>query len=114
MITEREIREIVEKIVNENLLKEEATIAELPSLIAAQSAVRKPLIDLKRMAANKPELVAQFLVGMHTILRPGKPITQLSQLLAKAEKEAAAQEQEPKPAPAPQPEPTPEEGAEEV
>ena len=112
MITEKEIRQIVEKVVNESLLKEEATtVAELPGLIAAQPAVRKPLLDLKRSATTKPELVAQFLVGMHAVLRPGKPITQLTQLLAKAQKEVAAQEQEPKPEPAPKPEPSPEEGA---
>jgi len=114
MITEKEIRKIVEKVVNENLLKEETTMAELPAVIAAQPAVRKPLIDLKRAATTKPELVARFLVDMHAFLRPGKPITQLAQLLAKAQKEAMAQEQEPKAAPSPEPTPAPEEGAEEV
>ena len=112
MITEKEIKKIVEKVVNESFLREEApTVAELPNLVVAQAALRKPLADLKRMATSKPELVAQFLVGMHAILRPGKPITQLNQLLAKVEKEAMAQEQEPKPEPASQPERSPEEGA---
>jgi len=111
MITKKEIKKIVEKVVNESFLREEApTVAELPNLVVAQAALRKPLADLKRMATSKPELVAQFLVGMHAVLRPGKPITQLNTLLAKAQKEAMAQEQEPKSEPAPEPRPAPEEG----
>jgi hypothetical protein len=111
MITEKEIKKIVEKAVNEGFLREEApTAAELPSLVVAQATLRKPLADLKRMAVSNPELVAQFLVGMHAVLRPGKSITQLNQLLAKAQKEAMAQEPEPKPEPSPQPAPSPEEG----
>jgi|MDSV01.2.fsa_nt_gb hypothetical protein len=98
MITEKEIRNIVEKVINESLLKEEATLAELPGVISAQAAVRKPLLDLKRLAASKPELVAQFLVGMHAILRPGKKITDLNPFLVKAQNAAMAKEKEPEPA----------------